>query len=46
MIIEGYFFLFLFKTLFCYPSSEPSRRDGSDEESQHWFKCRTDKNYP
>ena len=37
MIIEGYFFLFLIETI-CYdPSSEPSRRDGSDEGSQRMF---------
>ena len=31
MIIEGSFFLFLIETICCNPSSEPSRRDGSDE---------------
>ena len=31
----------------CYdPSSEPSRRDGSDEGSQYMFLCRNNKNYP
>ena len=28
-------FLFLIKTICCEPSSEPFRRDGSDERSQH-----------
>ena len=46
MIIYGYFFLFLIETIVCDPSSEPSRRDGSDEGSQHRFLYRTDKNYP
>ena len=31
-------FLFLIKTVCCDPSSESSRRDGSDEASQHAFK--------
>ena len=31
MIIDGYFVLFLIETICCDPSSEPSRRDGSDE---------------
>ena len=42
MKIWGYFFLFLIETLCymsdpicCEPSSELSRRDGSDEGSQH-----------
>ena len=45
-VIEGYFFLFLIKTICCDPSSELSCRDGSDEGSQHTFLCRTNKNYP
>ena len=39
-------FLFLIETICCDPSSEPSRRDGSDEGSQHMFLCRINKNYP
>ena len=31
------FFLFLIETICYKPSSEPSRRDGSDEGSQHVF---------
>ena len=46
IIIEGYFFLFLIETLHCDPSSEPSRRDGSDEGSQCIFVCRIKENYP
>ena len=46
MIIEELFFLFLIKTICSDPSSEPSRRDGSDEGSQHMFLCRINKNYP
>ena len=34
------FFLFLMETICCDPSSEPSRRDGSDEGLQHMFSCR------
>ena len=37
MITEGQFFLFLTETICCDPSSELSRRDGSDEGSQHMF---------
>ena len=46
MIIEGQFFLFLIETICCDPSSEPSHRDSSDEESQHMFICKINKNYP
>ena len=35
MKIEEWFFLFLTQTICCDPSSEPSRRDGSDEGSHH-----------
>ena len=37
MIIEGYVFLFLIEIICCDPSSEPSRRDGSDGRSQLMF---------
>ena len=46
MITKGYFLLFLIETVCCDPSSEPSRRDGSDEESQHMLLWRIDKTYP
>ena len=46
MIIEGYFFLFHFKTICCDPSSEPSCQGGSDEGSQHMFLCRINKTHP
>ena len=46
MRIEGYFFLFLIENICCDPSSEPSRRDGSDEGSQLMFLRRMNKNYP
>ena len=39
MITEGSFFLFLIENICCSPSSEPSRRYGSDEGSQHVFLC-------
>ena len=45
LIIEG-FFLYLIENLCCDPSPELSRRDGSDDGSQHMFLCRNDKNYP
>ena len=35
----------LYKTICCDPSSEPSRRDGSDEGSQHMVSMRNKKNY-
>ena len=35
MIIRDDFLLILHKNISCDPSSEPSRRDGSDEGSQH-----------
>ena len=43
MIIERHFFLFLIESICCDPSSEPSRRDGSDKGSQHMFVCRMKK---
>ena len=43
MIIERYFFLFLIETIYCDTSS---RRDGSDEGSQHMFLCQINKIYP
>ena len=46
MITERLFFLFLIETICCDPSSELSRRDGSDEGSQHMVLCRINKNYP
>ena len=46
MIIEGYFVLSLIETICCDPSSKRSRRDSSDEGSQHMFLCRTNKIYP
>ena len=45
MIIFLIFHLVI-ETICCDPSSEPSRRDGSDEGSQHMFLCRINKNYP
>ena len=39
-------FLFLIEIIYCDPSSEPSRRDGSDEGLQHMFLWRINKNYP
>ena len=38
-------FLFLIETICCDPSSEPSRRDGSDEGSQHMFSSKINKKY-
>ena len=35
MLIMDNFCFILHKNICCYPSSEPSRRDGSDEGSQH-----------
>ena len=46
MIIRDSFCSFWLKTLCCYPSSEPSRQDGSDEGSQHTVSFRNKKNYP
>ena len=34
------------KTICCDPSSEPSRRDGPDERSQHIVLRRNKENYP
>ena len=45
-VFDDNFFLFLIETISCDPSSEPSRRDGSDEGSQPMFLCRNNKNYP
>ena len=39
-------FLFIMETICCDPSSELSRRDGSDDGSQHMVLCRIKKNYP
>ena len=46
MILEGYFFLFFIETLCCDSSSEPSRRDGSDEGSQLCFYAELTKGIP
>ena len=35
----------LHKSIYCDPSLEPSRRDGSDEGSQHMFSMRNKKNF-
>ena len=45
MIISDDFCSFWIKTLCCDPSSEPSRRDVSDEGSQHMVLMRNKKNY-
>ena len=39
------FFLTLHKNIGCDPSSEPSRRDGSDEGSPHMVSMRNKKKY-
>ena len=36
--------MFLYKSIFCDPSLEPSRRDSSNEGSQHMFTLRNKKN--
>ena len=46
MIIGDNFWSVLHKTICCDPSSEPSRRDGSDEGSQYTVSMRRKKNYP
>ena len=50
LLIKGsiwwYFFLFFIENVYCDPSSEPSRRDGSDEGSQHMFLAELTKNFP
>ena len=46
MIIKDDFLLLLHKNICCDPSSEPSRRDGSDEGSQHMVSMRNKINYP
>ena len=40
---KGSFLLILHKTICCNPSSEPSRRDGSDEGSHHMISMRNKK---
>ena len=40
------FLLILPKIIYCESSSEPSRRVGSDERSQHMVSMRNKKNYP
>ena len=45
MIIRDNILLILHKNIGCDPSSEPSRRDGSDEGSQHMVLMRNKKNY-
>ena len=37
--------IFFHQNLFCDPSLEPSRRDGSNEGLQHMFSLRNKKNY-
>ena len=37
---EIIFFLFLNKNIYCDPSLELSRQDGSNEGSQYMFKCK------
>ena len=37
--------MFLNKKIFCDPSLEQSRRDASNEKSQHMFSFRNKKNY-
>ena len=39
-------FLFLQENIHCDPSLEPSRRDGSNEESQCMFVWSNKENYP
>ena len=39
-------FLISHPNICCDPSSEPSRRDSSDEGSQHMFLCRINENDP
>ena len=45
MIIRDNFLLILYKNICCDPSSEPSRRDSSDEGSQRMVSMRNKKNY-
>ena len=45
MLIRDNFSLILHKNVCCDLSSEPSRRDGSDEWSQHMVSMRNKKNY-
>ena len=45
MIIRDYFLLILHKNICCDPSSEPSRREGSEEGSQYMVWMRNKKNY-
>ena len=44
-VIIWKFLLILHKSICCDPSSEPSRRDGSDEGSQHMVSMRNKKKY-
>ena len=44
MIIRDNFSV-LYINIYCDPSSEPSRRDGSDEGSQHMTTMRNKQNY-
>ena len=39
-------FLFLKENIYCDPSLEPSRRDGSNDGSQNMFLCRIMAKYP
>ena len=45
VIIRDNVLLILHKNICNYPSSEPSRRDGSDEGSQHMVLMRNKKKY-
>ena len=44
-IIQNYFFLFLNENICCYPSLEPSQRDGSHDWSQNMSSRRNMANY-
>ena len=46
MLIRDNILLILHKNINCDLSSEPSRRDGSDEVSQHMVLMRNKKNCP
>ena len=46
VVIRDNFCKFWKKNIFCDPSSEPSRWDGSDEGSQHMVSLRNKKNNP
>ena len=45
VIIRDNFLFVLHKNIRCDPSSEPSRRDGSDKGSQHMVSMRNKNNY-